>query len=199
MLSRHYASDVDILDSDYQIAETHLYYFYKTLEKMQKFIEEYNGDATKEMFDSEFSKEIVTKFIKVMDEDFNTSAAVANLHNIFKYANAIMNEAKKSTRQVTANTLAKMVKDIRKVYSVLGLLEQNPEKFIIELKEKYLKKLQISPKDIEIFIEERANAKKNKDYNKADFIRTELDSKGIILNDTVKGTEWDIKALYKVF
>ena len=31
MLSRHYASDVDILDSDYQIAETHLYYFYKTL------------------------------------------------------------------------------------------------------------------------------------------------------------------------
>ena len=92
-----------------------------------------------------------------------------------------------------------MVKDIRKVYSVLGLLEQNPEKFIIELKEKYLKKLQISPKDIETFIEERANAKKNKDYNKADFIRTELDSKGIILNDTVKGTEWDIKALYKVF
>ena len=41
--------------------------------------------------------------------------------------------------------------------------------------------------------------KKNKYYNKADFIRTELDSKGIILNDTVKGTKWDIKALYKVF
>ena len=199
MLSRHYASDVDILDSDYQIAETHLYYFYKTLEKMQKFIEEYNGDATKEMFDSEFSKEIVTKFIEVMDEDFNTSAAVANLHNIFKYANAIMNEAKKSTRQVTANTLAKMVKDIRKVYSVLGLLEQNPEKFIIELKEKYLKKLQISPKDIESFISERANAKKLKDYNRADSIRENLENKGIILNDTRDGTEWDIKALYKVF
>lgn len=199
MLSRHYASDVDILDSDYQIAETHLYYFYKTLEKMQKFIEEYNGDATKEMFDSEFSKEIVTRFIEVMDEDFNTSAAVANLHNIFKYANAIMNEAKKSTRQVTANTLAKMVKDIRKVYSVLGLLEQNPEKFIIELKEKCLKKLQISPKDIESFISERANAKKLKDYNRADSIRENLENKGIILNDTRDGTEWDIKALYKVF
>lgn len=63
MLLRHYASDVDILDSDYQIAEPHLYYFYKTLEKMQKFIEKHNGYATKEMFDSEFSKEIVTRFI----------------------------------------------------------------------------------------------------------------------------------------
>ena len=50
MLSRHYASDVDILDSDYQIAETHLYYFYKTLAKMKEFIKTHNGDETKEFF-----------------------------------------------------------------------------------------------------------------------------------------------------
>lgn len=199
MLSRHYASDVDILDSDYQIAETHLYYFYKTLERIQKFIEEYKGDETKEILNNEYSNEIVKKFIEVMDEDFNTSAAIANLHNIFKYANSIMNEAKRNNKQVIANTLATMITDIHKVYSVLGLLEQTPKSFMNELKMKYLKKIQINPTDIEIFIKERANAKKNKDYNKADFIRAELDSKGIILNDTVKGTEWDIKALYKVF
>lgn len=199
MLSRHYASDVDILDSDYQIAETHLYYFYKTLARMQEFVTTYTGDDIGDTFEDENSKEIVTKFIEVMDEDFNTSAAVANLYNLFKYANAIMNDAKKSNRQVTANTLATMMKDIHKVYSVLGLLEQKPEEFIAELKEKYLKKLQINPKDIKELISERNNSKKLKDYEKADSIRSELESKGVILNDTRNGTEWDIKALYKVF
>lgn len=199
MLSRHYASDMDILDSDYQIAETHLYYFYKTLERMQKFITEYNGDDKGDTFETNDSKEIVPKFIEVMDEDFNTSGAIANLYNLFKYANAIMNDAKKSNRQVTANTVATMMNDIHKVYSVLGLLEQKPEKFIAELKEKYLKKLQINPKDIKDLISERMNAKKIRDYEKADSIRSQLESQGVILNDTRTGTEWDIKALYKVF
>ena len=45
-------------------------------------------------------------------------------------------------------------------------------------------------------IDERKDAKKNKDYETADKIRSELDSQGIILNDTVNGTVWDIKALY---
>ena len=40
---------------------------------------------------------------------------------------------------------------------------------------------------------------KLKDYNRADSIRENLENKGIILNDTRDGTEWDIKALYKVF
>ena len=40
------------------------------------------------------------------------------------------------------------------------------------------------------------NARKEKNFELADKIRTELDSKGIILNDTVNGTTWDIKELY---
>lgn len=41
MFSKHYASDVDILDSDYQIAESHLYYFYTTIQAMLDFINSY--------------------------------------------------------------------------------------------------------------------------------------------------------------
>ena len=73
---------------------------------------------------------------------------------------------------------------------------QEPDKFIVEMKSKYLKKLGISEEDILKKIDERKDAKKNKDYETADKIRSELDSQGIILNDTVNGTVWDIKALY---
>ena len=79
---------------------------------------------------------------------------------------------------------------------ILGLFEQNPEDFIIWMKEKYLKKLNLESIYIEDEINKRAEAKKEKDFETADRIRAELDEKGIILNDTVNGTIWDIKALY---
>ncbi len=62
--------------------------------------------------------------------------------------------------------------------------------------EKYLKKLGINETLIQEKIQERKDAKANKDYEKADAIRGELDEKGIVLNDTPEGTFWDIKALF---
>lgn len=64
------------------------------------------------------------------------------------------------------------------------------------MKMKYLRGLEIDEVFIEGKIAERAEAKKNKNFVLADAIREELDSKGIILMDTVDGTKWDIKALY---
>ena len=95
-----------------------------------------------------------------------------------------------------ANTLAKALDSIKNVYKILGFFEQDPDKFISEMKEKYLGKLNITINEIESEITKRAEAKKNKDYETADAIRAELDKKGILLNDTKDGTIWDIKELY---
>ena len=46
---------------------------------------------------------------------------------------------------------------------------------------------------VENAIQERIEARKNKDYQKSDEIRTMLSEKGIALLDTPKGTEWRIK------
>ena len=64
------------------------------------------------------------------------------------------------------------------------------------MKEKYLSKLNIDVSFVEYEISKRAEAKKSKDFETADAIRSSLDEKGIILNDTAEGTVWDIKALY---
>ena len=42
----------------------------------------------------------------------------------------------------------------------------------------------------------KEEAKKNKDFETADAIRSNLEKDGIILNDTREGTIWDFKALY---
>ena len=196
MLSKHYGSDVDILDKDYSLAESHLYYFYNTIIKMQEFINLYNGNKDGEKLEDDISVNIEKDFIEVMDDDFNTTAAIANLYNIFKYANNIIKSSNKTLREKTANTIANLLEEIKRVYGVLGLFKQNPEEFVKEMKLKYLSKLGIEVNYIESKIEERMEAKKNKDYTLADTIREELDNKGILLNDTKDGTVWDIKELY---
>ena len=107
-----------------------------------------------------------------------------------------MKTAKKSNKEVAANTIKKMLTDIKEVYKILGFFEQDPNTFINEMRNKYISKLELTSEVIENMIVERNEAKKNKDYEKADRIREELDKNGIILNDTANGTIWDIKELY---
>ena len=66
----------------------------------------------------------------------------------------------------------------------------------IQLKNKYLKELDIDEENIKQEIEKRAKAKQNKDFEKADKIRNALEAKGIILKDSKEGTSWDFKSLY---
>ena len=196
MFSKHYGSDVDIFDKDYQLAESHMYYFYNTIMKMQEFINLNNGNKDGEKVEDDISGQIKVKFIESMDDDFNTSAAIAQLHIDFKYINNLIKGAKKNNKQQIANTLASILNEIKEVFGVLGFFKQEPEKFVEELRTKYLNKIGIEAQYIASEINRRAEAKKEKNFELADEIRAYLDSKGIILNDTVNGTTWDIKELY---
>ena len=107
-----------------------------------------------------------------------------------------MKNSKKSNKQIVANTLAKILDDIKSVYKILGIFEQKPNEFLFNMKEKYLEKLNIDANKVEKQIDQRAEAKKNKDFETADAIRSNLEKDGIILNDTREGTIWDFKTLY---
>ena len=147
MFSKHYSSDIDILDNDYTLAESQMYYFYNTIKAMEDFINQYNGDAVGEKLEDDISSKIKEDFINVMDDDFNTPAAIANLHAIFKYANGILKAVKKDNRQKTANTLKAILDEVKDAYKVIGFFTQEPEKFISELKIKYLNKFQLLSKE----------------------------------------------------
>lgn len=196
ILSKHYTSDIDLLDRDFSLAESHMYYFYSTIDAMEKYVEAFKDDSSTESREDDISAKIISDFIKDMDDDFNTAAAISNLHGIFKYVNNIIKTAKKGERVKTANTIANILQSLHEVYGVIGLFGQKPEEFILEMKTKYLKKLEIDESFIKDKISQRAEAKKNKNFDVADAIRTELYEKGIILMDSIEGTKWDIKDLF---
>lgn len=194
MHSKHYRSDIDLLDSDFDIAEKHLYYFYNTLDSMNEYIKKYEDKNEKSFLENDISKQIVEEFTNAMDDDFNTALVLSNLFSYFKYINnEIKNKNDKSKR---VNTFKNIIDTLKKTYgNILGIFTEEPHEFIEKLKQKYVMKLHINIDEIESKISERNEAKKNKNFDKADEIRNDLDKKGIVLMDTSDGTTWNIKKL----
>lgn len=113
------------------------------------------------------------KFDAAMDDDFNTADAIAAIFELVRLAN-VHCKGQSSRKFVMA-----MKNIIIELCDILGI-EANIEEEIL-------------PEEIERLIDERNNARKNKDFAKADEIRDSLLGKGIILEDTREGVKWKRK------
>ncbi|MFQ7349556.1 MAG: DALR domain-containing protein, partial [Anaerococcus vaginalis] len=114
-------------------------------------------------------------FRKVMDDDLNTADALTVLFEISKFANTKLDE--KSSKEFLEKTRDLFIK----LEDVLGI--ENRKKTDDSLDENLINKL----------IEERKEAKKAKDFAKADEIRDKLSEMGILIKDTREGTKWELK------
>ena len=110
------------------------------------------------------------KFEEAMDDDFNTADALAAVFELVKFANT--NVTEESSKAFAAGLLELLVK----LCDVLGIIA--------------VKKEEILDKEIEDLIQERQEARKAKNFARADEIRDELLAKGIILKDTREGVKW---------
>ena len=117
-----------------------------------------------------------------MNDDFNTAKAVSVLFGVA----GEVNRAIKSGDQQTAVVQACVLKTLA---SVLNIVQTSPSQFL-QARIDGDAKDGMSDRDIAAKIAERAAAKANKDFTKADAIREELKALGIELEDSRAGTTW---------
>ncbi|TRM11150.1 cysteine--tRNA ligase [Lentibacillus cibarius] len=111
------------------------------------------------------------QFEEAMDDDFNTANAVAVLFDMTKEANRYLEQKHTSVHVIEA-----FQENMEALLDVLGIqLEQEEE---------------LLDADIEALLEERREARKNRNFTRADEIRDNLREKNIILEDTPQGTRW---------
>ncbi|MFP4496953.1 MAG: cysteine--tRNA ligase [Vulcanimicrobiota bacterium] len=117
------------------------------------------------------------KFEEAMDDDLNTSAAIAEIFTFMTGVNRIMDNSQIS-RENSQQVLDFML-------SLDGVLGIKMEEALVE------KEL---AREIQALIEKRKEARKNKDFDLADQIRDNLKDRGIELMDTPEGTKWKVLA-----
>ena len=172
MLSAHYRSPLNFSADLMEASKNGLERIVNAADNLKYLI---SAATAQEMTAEEkeaFAKtdEFVKGFEAAMEDDFNTADAVAAVFDLVKYINT--NVSAQNSKECLQSYLDLLVK----LCDVLGLIVDKKEELLDE--------------EIEKLIEERQAARKAKNFARADEIRDELLSKGIILKDTREGVQW---------
>ena len=203
LLSHHYRSPVDFSDkslSEAQVSLDRLYSLlkdFKDMEKESRLEDTKKTDEPSSPFEKEMCEQIRALpelFEKAMDDDFNTASALGVLHRVTRDLNRMLGEVKKDGKGILPRALCReALKTFTAMGGILGILTCDPVDYFEQKQEEVMKSIAISEEEILKLIEERKIAREQKDWKRADQIREELLSQGILLKDTPQGTNWKVK------
>jgi len=192
LLSSHYRSPLDYNEASIREASVGLERLYSALTTNLTKLIEAEGTSTEL---PEELQGITGRFVEAMDDDFNTPRCLAILFDAARAVNRIFTEAGASRELIPSPVGLSEVRceTVGLASDVLGLLTQIPEKFQESVYRLSAYRLAITEEEIEKMVAERAEARKRRDFTRADEIRADLAAKGVVLEDGPKGTAWKIK------
>lgn len=165
LLSTGYRGDINITDSLFPEAEAHLRRFYELIARAEEmFPDEKGGEES-----------IDKRFDEAMSDDFNTALALSDLFGYFKEVSRLLAEHDPKARRI--------VNQIRKTYSLLGLFKKDAKEYLA----KYGEKQEEVPEEVKAVAEERKAARANKDWAKSDELREKLKALGYAVKDSKDG------------
>lgn len=174
MMQTHYRSTLDITMDALNAAEKG---YYRLMESFDLLNTIQPSDSS-----SVSTKDLWNKCYAALNDDINTAMLVAELFEIAK----IINKANEGQMALTSQD----IEDLKKLfqtffYDIMGIpkadTQQNSDLF---------SKIQTL---VELVLDIRSEAKKNKNYALSDSIRNKLESIGISIKDTPDGTKWILK------
>ncbi|WP_179999565.1 cysteine--tRNA ligase [Acinetobacter sp. YH12239] len=173
IVSSHYRSPVNFSDTALKKAKNTLSRFYHSFKAYQQI---YGAEIN-----SQYDEALVEKFNAAMRDDFNTSEAIAVLFEINK-------ELNRAVKDELAEQAAIYYATLRHLTNILGLVQHNVDEFLKS--DIGQESSSLSNDEIEDLIQQRKDAKKEKNFARADEIRQNLLDQGIVLEDTRQGTLW---------
>ena len=149
----------------------------KTVEGLRDFrarLEEAKTDLGRDDIVRNATDEALKDFEAGMDDDLNTSVALAAIHELTRVVNPVLTKGK-----LLEDNKRELIAAIERFDSVLNIFGQ-PQRELVD-------------EEIQALIEERQEARHRRDFARADEIRDELAERGIILEDTKDGVRWKKK------
>jgi cysteinyl-tRNA synthetase len=160
----HYRSPLNFSDAHLEDARASLKRLYTALDSVPL-----EPASEQDVRDIDWAEPHAAAFKAAMDEDFNAPAAIAVLFEL-------ASEVNRSRREDQARLL-------RALGGTLGLLQDPPQAFLQA-------GAGIAEAEIQSMIEARSQAKRERDFARADHIRDALMAQGVLLKDSPQGTTW---------
>ena len=171
MLSAHYRSPLNFSDELMEAAKSGLERITTCAEKLRFVGKQAAADAMRQEEEALYAQtdRFVAKFEEAMEDDFNTADAIAAVFELVRFINQNIEGA--------TRTFAEQLYDrLHTLCDVLGIVIEKEEELLDDA--------------IEALIEERQQARKDKNFARADEIRDQLLQQGIQLKDTREGVQW---------
>lgn len=185
ILNTHYRSPLDFSDERLTEAKRSLERLATAKENLQALSKVISVGPTEETLAKRNEvKQLVADFMEAMSDDFNTALAISYIFALAKEINIYHQAVTSGATKPDGKLVDIMGKAFKEMTEVIGILEDKGQKAPATAKEAD------EAAAIEEKIAERQEARKNKDYAKADAIRKELAEQGIILEDTPQGVRW---------
>ncbi|XP_061346144.1 cysteine--tRNA ligase 2, cytoplasmic-like [Gastrolobium bilobum] len=204
LISAHYRSPLNYSVSQLESSSDAIYYIFQTLQDCKDALSSFVQGSTENNANvpqvNQAAKDCIKKlhveFQTKMSDDLQTPVILTGaLQEALKFVNSSLMMLKKKMQKRAQlqliQSLLEVEKEVGKVLDVLGLLSTKSYAEVLqEFKDKALKRAGLAEDEVLHLIEERAQARKSKDFPKSDKIRNDLTAKGISLMDVGNETFW---------
>ena len=181
ILRTHYRSPLDFSEDRIKEAQAGLVRLRTAYDRGQELLkQEGNSDADAAM--AEAAAKAMDDFYEAMDDDFNTALAIGYMFTLSKEINTYVNDVVNKGKAFDKKHFGQLMDVYGKMAEIIGIFESSLEMPAAEG--------EMAAEEIEALIAERAEAKKAKNWARADEIRDSLKEQGIILEDSAAGTTW---------
>jgi len=194
IFSTQYRNPLDFSETAMQDAEAALDRMYDCLARIAGQNDGVDCPSVISDKDREKIASLKQRFEYAMDNDFNTAQGLGLLFDAIKALNKGVQalQSKKAASQ-DIDLLRDGGKTVRELAEILGLLQQEPQEYIRKKKQHHLEGIDITVEDIEKMINDRTQAREDKDWATSDTLRDRLLQYGIELQDGAGKTTWDVK------
>jgi cysteinyl-tRNA synthetase len=131
-------------------------------------------------------------FREALADDLNAAEALGHLAGLQRAANDFLDRAKEGSPVDRIAAIRRFRRAMAEAAGVLGVLEREPDEALGAIGAVGLRRIGLTPAELQGRIDERAQARKAKDFAAADGVRQALLERGVELMDTPGGTEWRV-------